>query len=428
MQITIHRGIDRIGGCITKICTKHSAVLIDLGRILPEGDKAVDDELDTPEAIRNLCEDCDAVFYTHYHGDHIELFGHVPEQIPQYIGPVAKQVMLIKYESLAKKDEQKATHIPRLEQFHTYAVRQRIKVGEDIWITPYFVSHSAADAYMFLIEANGKRILHTGDFRGHGYLSKGLIPMLQKYIVPHGIDVLICEGTMLNRKDKNIPRENELKAKATELMRQYKNVFILCSSTDMDRLATFHAANRQMHRRPFVCDAYQQKLLKLFSETAGAKSLMYMFNHNVIGSNESNTKLRDWMLREGFTMLVRRNEKYSHWVTSLLPQLNPKETVLLYSMFRGYILPTHPAFSPATKAFVDMFPNSEYLHTSGHATTDTLAEVCRTVNPQTAIIPIHREKNSDFAALAIGNELCSRIVTTSQNIDGIEIIINKEND
>ena len=74
---------------------------------------------------------------------------------------------------------------------HTFHENQKLRFG-DIVVTPYFVSHSAYDAYMFLIEAEGKRILHTGDFRGHGYFSKGLILTIQKYIGQ--VDVLIIEG------------------------------------------------------------------------------------------------------------------------------------------------------------------------------------------------------------------------------------------
>lgn len=426
MQITIHRGIDQIGGCITEISTARSKILIDLGHNLPKGDKPAKDDMDNPEFIRTLCKGCDAIFYTHYHGDHVDLFRHVPDHVPQYIGSLAKQVMHIRLEQLTHIPEEKEQHqtdVALLDRFRTYETKQRIPVGQDIWITPYFVSHSAADAYMFLVEADEKCVLHTGDFRGHGYLSKGLIPMLQKYIVPKDIDVLICEGTMLAREDKNILCEYELKVKAVELMQRYKNVFVLCSSTDIDRLATFHAANKQMHNRPFVCDSYQQKILNLFTATAGQKSNLYKFDQNVIGSNENNVKLRNWMMDKGFTMLVRKNDKYRHWVESLLPHLNPAETVLIYSMFQGYILPTHTAFTPSTQTFVNMFPKYVYLHTSGHATTDVLTEVCQTVNPRTAIIPIHREKNTDFAWLAISDRLRSRIVTSSQIIDGIRIKI-----
>ena len=424
MRIIIHRGIDQIGGCITEISTEKSKLLIDLGHNLPQGDEPVEDKMDNPETIAALCESCDAIFYTHYHGDHVDLFSHVPDSVPQYIGPLAKQVMKIKLSHIHGQKEQREADIARVERFRTYETEKREQVGEDIWVTPYFVNHSAADAYMLLIEADGKRVLHTGDFRGHGYTSKGLMPMLQKHIAPKGVDVLICEGTMLDRKDKNILHENELQIKAAELMRRYKNVFVLCSSTDMDRLATFHAANKRMRNRPFVCDDYQKDLLELFTETAGKESNLYKFNHKIYNVDcKINEKLQKWMLKEGFTMLVRKRDKYRRWVESLLPQLNPDETVLIYSMFRGYILPTHPAFNPTTKAFVDLFPNFEYLHTSGHATTDTLAEVCRTINPRTAIIPIHREKDSDFASLDIGEKLRERVTTVSQTIDGIEIVV-----
>ena len=427
MKITIHRGIDQIGGCITEISTEKSKLLIDLGHNLPQGDEPVEDKMDNPETIAALCEGCDAIFYTHYHGDHVDLFNHVPDFVPQHIGPLAKQVMRIKLEQLSHipgQKEQREADIARLERFRTFATAKRVQVGEGICVTPYFVSHSAADAYMFLIEADGKRVLHTGDFRGHGYTSKGLLPTLRKHIAPKGVDVLICEGTMLDREDKNILHENELKIKATELMKRYKNVFVLCSSTDMDRLATFHAADKQMRNRSFVCDDYQKKLLNLFTETAGKESSLYKFNYKVYGVDRKiNEKLQIWMLKDGFTMLVRTSDKYRRWAQSLLPRLNPDETVLVYSMFRGYILPTHPAFNPTTKAFVDLFPKFEYLHTSGHATTDTLAEVCRTVSPRTAIIPIHRKKDSDFTALDIGDELRERVTTASHTFDGIEIVV-----
>ncbi len=75
------------------------------------------------------------------------------------------------------------------------------------------------------------------------------------------------------------------------------------------------------------------------------------------------------------------------------------------------------------KAFVARFPLAEYVHTSGHAPTDTLAAGCRTVPPHRAIIPIHRDKGSDFASLDIGDELRSKIVTASQTIDGIDFLV-----
>ena len=123
--------------------------------------------------------------------------------------------------------------ISKLEKMDDLIPEQIVNVG-DIKVIPYFVSHSAYDAYMFLIEANGKKVLHTGDFRGHGYLSKGLLPTIEKLILPRGgVDFLITEGTMLSRLGERVMSENELQREAGEIMKRYKNVFVMCSSTDM---------------------------------------------------------------------------------------------------------------------------------------------------------------------------------------------------
>jgi ribonuclease J len=173
MKITIHRGYNQIGGCITEIATATTKILIDLGHNLPKGNQPGEDDLANEEAIEKLTNNVNAIFYTHYHGDHVDLFKYVPDTV-QYIGETAKQVMLCKYEILSKSNKIEnvtPADFEKLKSFKTFREKQKI-TKDDITITPYFVSHSACDAYMFLIEAGGKRILHTGDFREHGYTGK----------------------------------------------------------------------------------------------------------------------------------------------------------------------------------------------------------------------------------------------------------------
>ena len=82
MQITIHRAT-QIGGQITRISTPQASIIIDLGHNLPshaEDEDTYDDDC----AIAGITEDCSAILYTHYHADHIGLFHHVPDNIPQY--------------------------------------------------------------------------------------------------------------------------------------------------------------------------------------------------------------------------------------------------------------------------------------------------------------------------------------------------------
>ena len=41
----------------------------------------------------------------------------------------------------------------------------------------------------------------------------------------------------------------------------------------------------------------------------------------------------------------------------------------------------------------------DYVHTSGHADIQTLANVCKTVNPHIGVIPIHKEENTAYESL-----------------------------
>ena len=96
MNITIHRGANQIGGCITEISSDNCKLLIDFGSNLPGNQKA---EL-TEKQICDIAGSADAVFYTHYHGDHVGLHHLIPASIKQYIGAGAKDIMLCKYDAL----------------------------------------------------------------------------------------------------------------------------------------------------------------------------------------------------------------------------------------------------------------------------------------------------------------------------------------
>lgn len=422
MKLIIHRGANQIGGCITEIATSRSRILIDLGHNLPCANSDDCDKFANADVIAKLCENCDAVFYTHYHGDHFDLFRYVPDHTPQYIGEVAKSILIQKYKYLTKAPELRDDSneaILKLEHFRCYEKNKEINIG-DIKIIPYFVSHSAIDAYMFLIEADGKRILHTGDFRDHGYLGKGLDKVLDCLIGE--VDILITEGTMLGRKNEYVPHENEIYEQIKEVMLNYKNVFIL-SSTDPDRLASVHKANKYLNNRPLICDSFQKKILNTLSKTQGKIHSLYKFDHKIYDFRIKNLKLIDWMEKQGFTMLVRSGDKYRNWCNDLLTVFHPDETILIYSMFKGYIIPEHEAYNEKLHDFVKLFPRYEYCHTSGHATIACLANVCIRTNPRLAIIPIHKIKESDLASINIPDSLKSRIVRYSITIENTDIDI-----
>lgn len=436
MTITIHRGINQIGGCITEIASASGTkILIDLGHNLPEGDNRDNDPLDKAENIDPILDGVDAVFYTHSHGDHVGFEAHVAKKgIPQYIGTLSKALLIQLRESLlysmqrrkkwVKQEKMDAMQdsIDALNGFITFEANKQVKIA-DITITPYYVSHSAADSYMFLVECDGHTILHTGDFRDHGYRGKGLLPTIRTYIVRRKVDVLVTEGTMLGRDDGRMISEETLCQQAAELMRKYKYIFVMCTTQDADRILSIHNATKAQGRRMLV-DGYQWLVLKKFEDTLGAgPRTRYRYPKKYCYHKHWDEVMNEDCKR-GFTMLVRNNKRMRDHLDRIMEGLDKEQCCLVYSQFLGYILPQHSAFQQNTYDFVHSRDwHFEYLHTSGHASRDTLVAVCKNVNPHLAIIPIHREATSDYRSLDLPQELKDKVCTESTTLEDVKIII-----
>ena len=413
MKITIHRGLNQIGGCITEIQSlSGTKILIDFGHNLPNGNDVAEDVYECPENIDELLKGCSAVFYTHYHGDHLGFAAEVHKRgVPQYMGPLAIRMMLHLNRHMTFAESLKARaeeNLEALNEFRSFSILDKVHIG-DISITPFSVSHSAPDSYMFLIECDGRKVLHTGDFRDHGYLGKGLYPMLEKYIIPAGIDVLITEGTNVGQISKSVIPEEEIRKQLKEIIQKYKNIFILGSSADMDRLWSIHEAHRMASTgRPLVCDGYQKDMIEIFADKFRNSERYYRFNlKDIYDFRPDNRKLLDWIRDKGVTMLIRNSGKFQDILNLLLPDCNLEETCLVYSMFRGYINPEHKAYNPVIHNFVNQFPNFEYCHTSGHASKECIEKVCTLVNPKIAVIPIHKE--SSFTNLNLPENIQTKI-------------------
>ena len=81
MQIIIHRGTHQIGGCITEIQSKKGTrIAIDIGENLPSINKEENKNINV-EGLNTGEPGFDAVFITHYHGDHIGLYNKIYNDI-----------------------------------------------------------------------------------------------------------------------------------------------------------------------------------------------------------------------------------------------------------------------------------------------------------------------------------------------------------
>ena len=390
MNIKIHRGLDQIGGCITEISTATSRVFVDMGKNLPGSGRQMSEEEERGYVAnlfsRNKKEN-EAVIYTHAHEDHVGMFVHIPENVPQYIGEGGREILLANAEEMANANEK----IRRLEAFHVWKKpRRRPKsfyIG-DIAITPFFSCHSIYDSYMFLIEADGKRIWHTGDYREHGFLGKGLEKVLRAYA--KDIDVLITEGTNLKKPEKCI-HESVVSSKMSHVMQAFKYVFVLASSTDIDRLAAIKKAAKYAHKELYINSAYMKETMRIFTERESkVADGLYEFHPKFVTKRSF-----DKMKREGF-VLVTGVSKVAD-VESMREYFPDDETVLIYSSWDGYYkTPEQVEVNPMYKRFRELFNNVVDIHTSGHADRDTIKKVIDIVNPKDEVIIIHKEADASL--------------------------------
>lgn len=382
MNIKIHRGQNQIGGSIIEISSNTTKIILDAGSELDEKEPIAPAILGlfSSEASYN------AVFISHYHGDHIGLCDKVIPEIPVYISKVAERVTNAA-RSYMKKPEYR---------FSEYYESEKPFIVGDIVITPYLCDHSAFEAYMFHVACKGKSILYTGDFRSHGRKSfAALLKRLPK------VDVLITEGTTLNRTSTIPITEEELEKKAVNLISKTEGpVFVLMAATNIDRLVTIYKAARKTNR-VLLQDLYLAEI----STAAGGKIPKSIHFPCIRVFPINNAKERYEQLQTygtakigrknianlKFVMCVRSSMRtYLEKLSSLMPFENG---ILFYSMWEGYKANDDMA------GFISYLQGKGviivYLHTSGHADTHAIDKLIAKIKPK-VVIPIHTENSEWF--------------------------------
>ncbi len=433
LKIKVHRGTHQIGGSITEIYTGNTHIFIDFGLELnPEPEDSTDSEM--VEMIKKA--KCDAILFTHYHGDHIGLIESVPKNdidgkpVKLAIGKTAVQVLMNIHKTLANhfqcSTEDKERHEKYLNCLQDDTRRidlidgERIIIG-DFEITPVMVDHSAYDAYMFIIKAEGKVIVHTGDFRTHGRLGKDFYKKLAEKLDGIEVDVLITEGTMMSRLKETVLTEELLQKKALKILSEPENkyAFLICSSTNVESLASF--ANAAMYLgRAFYVNYYVYEQILLYRETAGADDPRFRFwkTYKFENMKKYNPKLKmtqpEFMKENGFLMMINATESYEKRINTF-KELNP---LLIYSMWNGYIAKGTDTYDEKLGNLYYGWPEERRisLHTSGHATANDIREMILTVKPQKTILPIHTEKPELFKELDIG-EFADKVADFSDNCE-----------
>ncbi len=400
MNITIHRGTHQIGGSCIELSTQNTRIIFDVGQELPsiDGIELVNQQkkINVPGLFKDTEKNVDALFISHYHGDHIGLLGDVCKNIPIYMGEKAARI----FNTTALFINSKIFVNPA-----EYLVNgQEIVIG-DFSVIPYLVDHSAFDAYAFVIRGKGKCVVYTGDLRAHGNKQNIMKAFLKQ--LPDKVDALIVEGTIMSRLTEKVKTEAQIGQEAEDFMRIHdRPIFVLQSSTNIDRLVQMYKAAKHT-KRLFIVDIFTAHIVsqlgssipnprtfkdirvfypfhltrRMFSKS-NSNEMMWEFSRYRISAEElSNRKDYCMLIRD--SMLFDLNQRIR----------NIKDAGLIYSMWNGYLK------SARMQRLMNFFASKNmeviYLHTSGHADVETIKRITQACRPQ-LIIPVHTEHPERF--------------------------------
>ena len=374
MNIVVHRGTHQIGGSAIEISTASTRIMLDFGNELSLDEKYTPINLDIDGVTKGL-SDCDGIVISHYHMDHLgQLTSALPE-IPLYMGELSKEIALIGAEY------QDRDLYLRLLGANTFRGGEAFSIG-DIHIRPLVIDHSAADSYMFVIEAEGKRVLYTGDFRMHGLRHHVLDKLVNTYIGE--VDVLITEGTSLSRDADDCISEATVLDDISSYIQDGKYAFVMCSSTNIDRIMGIW--QNMPTDKVLICDAYQKRILDTVVNNVYYESSLYRRHDSPLVLDKG--KYPKYYMDNGFVCLVRATENHISHIKEFLKD----DVRIIYSMWTGYI-----EENLVLKNLLDTYP-SYICHASGHVSKDDFIKFIELVNPD-VIIPVHTDNPERLEAL-----------------------------
>ena len=397
MRIRIHRGTKEIGGTCIEVEAQGKRLALDVGLPLDAPDEGHDSLLPQVPGFRDRDDSLLGVVISHPHLDHYGLARHIRPEVPVYIGEDAHNIL-------------KAASA-YLHNGHAFTDPGFIKHKEQLElgpfrITPYLVDHSAFDAYSLLIEANGKRVFYSGDFRAHGR-KKGLFESMVKY-PPKDIDILLMEGTTLGRSgtSEGFATEADLEEAFAQAFRETKGIhFVWTSAQNIDRMVTIFRAARRMGRT-LVIDLYTAIILEATgknripqSDWDGVK--LYIPHRQRVYIK--NNKLFDDLKRHNAARIFPQHlpDLSGQGVMLFRPMMMSDKGVktaldgarLSYSMWEGYLKreSTRRARTWLKENNIPM----QVIHTSGHASVADLKRFADALAPR-QLIPIHSFETGRF--------------------------------
>ncbi|PWB57827.1 MAG: MBL fold metallo-hydrolase [Nitrosomonadales bacterium] len=390
MRACIHRGSKQIGGSCVEIEHEGQRLLIDLG--LPLDAESNDSQYLPPiGALDGSDPSLLGILISHPHLDHFGLLAHISPSIPIGMGAAARRILSAAAPFLPG-------NWPIPAPGWDYETGQSFATGS-FRITPYLVDHSAYDAYAFLIEAGGKRLFYSGDFRAHGRKSA----LFERLVAnpPGGVDALLVEGSSLGRlgADEHFPTEAEIEAQ------------LIQSFSATDGLAMVHTSVQNIDRIVSILRACRKTGRKLVIDLYAAAILEATENRNLPQSDWPDVALfvpraqRLQIKENAWFDLLNKHSKNRIFIETL--QSVAKQSTVLFRPLHRYDLEKGNCLEGASYIYSQwegyweqgMYDDlrswlernnikKQSIHTSGHASPADLKTFVASLAPK-KVVPIH---------------------------------------
>ena len=297
--------------------------------------------------------------------------------------------------------------LPR-ERYRELQSGQPVQIGEFI-VTAFSVDHSIYGSQAFLIEAEEKSVLYSGDLRLHGR-KPGMHRTLVDAVRDKKVDLFLMEGTHIGHPEHKGQTEYELEDEIADRIRSCTGLVLASFSPQhVDRLVGFLRATKKTGRE-FIADAYTAFVMhlvasetpiprpestdwvkiffpKFFQESFRRKQLESVFalKSPTIGMEEIRSN------PSRCVMIFRPSMLESDFGGNL-----PNNTRCLYSRWTGYL--DRPDWQPIRAALSASQGDLIEVHTSGHIHAGDIAELVQWINAK-LVIPVHTFEPERFRSL-----------------------------
>jgi len=416
MRLTVFRGTHEIGGNCVEIATDSARIILDVGMPLFDADgEQFDEKVIRGKSVHELLEakilpnvpglfregpSPDAILLSHAHMDHTGFLRFTRPEIPVYATKGTSKMML------AGRLFARQVELPR-ERFRELEAGKPTDVA-GFRVTAFAVDHSVYGSVAFLIEADGKTVLYSGDLRLHGR-KPGMARDLTAALKDKTVDVLLMEGTHLGQERVRGVTEYELEEEIVNHIRSAPGLVLASFSPQhIDRLVAFIRAGIRTERT-FVVDVYSAFVMHLIGNGVPipppkATKGIRVFYPTYFESSFTTKRLdsvRELFLADRIEMSEILANPKRHLMIFRPTMLDsdfggqlPTGARCLFSRWEGYL--DQPDWQTTKKKNEEAGGDLIHIHTSGHAFVEDIQKLVKEIAPR-KIAPIHTFDPEEFS-------------------------------